>query len=150
MLAQTCPLESSPGAPGCQTSEITIPQLVGQVYEAAPVAERTRLIEYLIRPLGVLSLMAVANGIFAKAWFRSEWPDMHVRLEDVNTVSAVDVIALADRVQQVQVEAIDGLAQLLASSSVLAGSAAAVMLVAVLLKRSRTRRAEDSAQGSLP
>lgn len=128
-----------------QASEPSIPQLVGQVYEAAPVAERTRLIAHLIKPLGVLSLIAVANGIFAKARFRSTWPDMQLRLEDIGNVSVSDVIALVDRVQQVSVEAVDGLAQLVAGSTVLAGSAAA-MLVTVLVQRSRTRRAEDSAQ----
>lgn len=130
---------------GLQASEISIPELVGQVYEAAPVAERTRLLKHLMRPLGILSLVAVANGIFAKAWFRS--PDLQLRLEDVGNVQVTDVIALVDRVQQVSVEAVDGLAQLVAGSPLLAGSAAAAMLVTVLLQRARTRRAEDTAAG---
>lgn len=128
---------------GLQVSETNIPQLVGQVYEAAPAAERTRMIAHLMKPLGVLSLVAVANGIFAKARFRSTWPDMQLRLEDVGNVQVTDVVALVDRVQQVSVEAVDGLVQLLAGSPLLAGSAAAAMLVTVLVQRSRTRRAED-------
>ena len=39
---------------GCQVSEISIAQLVGEVYEFAPPAERRRLLEHLLRPLGVL------------------------------------------------------------------------------------------------
>ena len=131
---------------GLQTSEISIPELVGEVYEAAPLAERKRLIGYLMRPLGVLSLVAVANGIFAKARFRSTWPDMQLRLEDVGNVQPSDVVALVDRVQQVSIEAIDGLAQLLTASPLLAGSAAAIILVTVLMQRSRNRRAEDTPQ----
>ena len=127
----------------CQTSEVTIAQLVGQVYASAPATERGRLLEHLIRPLGILSLVAVANGIFAKIRFRSEWPDLHVRLEDAQNVSASDVIALVDHVQQVSVEAVDGLAKMLAGSPVLAGSAAAALLVTLLLQRARTRRADD-------
>ena len=138
----------SPRQPRFPTPETAIPQLVAEVYEAAPLAERTRLIAHLIRPLGVLSLVVVANGIFAKALFRSTWPDMQLRIEDVSNVRATDVIDLVDRVQQVSVEAVDGLAQLLTGSPLLAGSAAAVLLVAILVQRSRSRRAEDAAESS--
>src|SRR5450830_2024112 len=102
----------------CQVSEITIAQLVGQVYEFAPPAERSRLLEQLLRPLGVLSLVAVANGIFAKIRFRSGWPDLHVRLEDAQNVQASDIITLVSYVQQVSVHAVDGLADMLAASPV--------------------------------
>ncbi|MBK6322423.1 hypothetical protein [Candidatus Aalborgicola defluviihabitans] len=124
-------------------SEAAIAQLVGQVYEIAPPAERRRLLEHLIRPLGVLSLVAVANGIFASIRFRSGWPDLNVRMEDAQNVQAGDVIALVDYVQQVSVNAVDGLAHLLSASPVLTSSAAATLLITVLVQRARTRRAED-------
>lgn len=127
----------------CQVSEITIAQLVGQVYEAAPPVERSRLLEYLLRPLGVLSLVAVANGIFASIRFRSGWPDIHVRPEDAQNVEASDVITLVNHVQQVSLHAVDGLAAMLASSPVLTSSAAAAMLMTLLMQRARTRRAGD-------
>jgi hypothetical protein len=38
---------------------------MGQVYESASPSLRTRMLEPLMHPLGVLSLMAVANGAFA-------------------------------------------------------------------------------------
>ncbi|WP_296447877.1 hypothetical protein [Rhodoferax sp. UBA5149] len=128
---------------GCQVSEITIAQLVGQVYESAPPAERGRLLEYLMRPLGVLSLVAVANGIFASIRFRSGWPDLHVQLEDAQRVQANDVITLVSHVQQVSVHAVDGLVDMLSASPVMMGSAAAALLVTVLMQRARTRRASD-------
>lgn len=124
-------------------SEAAIAQLVGQVYEFAPPAERRRLLEHLIRPLGVLSLVAVANGIFASIRFRSGWPDLNVRMEDAQNVQPGDVIALVDYVQQVSVNAVDGLAHLLSASPVLTSSAAATLLITVLVQRARTRRAED-------
>ena len=127
----------------CQVSEISIAQLVGQVYESAPPAERSRLLEQLLRPLGVLSLVAVANGIFAKIWFRSGWPTMHVQFEDAQNVQARDVITLVNYVQQVSVHAVDGLADVLARSPVLTGSAAAALLVTLLVQRARMRRAGD-------
>jgi len=124
-------------------SEAAIAQLVGQVYEIAPPAERRRLLEHLIKPLGVLSLVAVANGIFASIRFRSGWPDLHVRVEDAQNVQARDVITLVNHVQQVSVHAVDGLAQLLLASPVMTGSAAASLLVTLLIQRSRNRRADD-------
>ena len=143
---------ANPGLPasdksGCQVSEASIAQLVGQVYESAPVAERSRLIEQLLRPLGVLSLVAVANGIFAKIRFRSGWPDLHVRLEDVQNVQASDIIVLVNHVQQVSVQAVNDLAGVLAASPVMMGSAAAALLMTLLLQRGRTRRASDCGVG---
>jgi hypothetical protein len=129
----------------CQVSEVTIAQLVAEVYESAPPAERSRLLEHLLRPLGVLSLVAVANGIFAKIRFRSGWPDIHIRPEDAQNVQPSDVVSLVNHVQQVSVHAIDGLANMLAASPVMTGSAAAVVLMTVLLQRAQTRRVGDLA-----
>ncbi len=120
-------------------SGTAIAQLVGQVYEAAPPTEQSRLVGHLLRPLGLLSLVAVANGIFAKVWFRSGQQSSQIRVEEVRNVRVGDVIALVDYVQQVSVEAVDGLAQMVASSPALAGSAAAALLVTALLRRARTR-----------
>jgi hypothetical protein len=129
-----------------QMSEISIPQLVGEVYEAAPPAERSRLLAHLLKPLGILSLVAVANGIFAKIRFRSGWPDIQVPLEDAQNVQASDVISLVSHVQQVSVHAVDGLAGILAASPAMAGSTAAALLIMVLLQHARNRRADDTLQ----
>jgi hypothetical protein len=131
------------GEPGCQPSAIPIAQLVAQVYETAPPALRVNLLEQLLKPLGVLSLIAIANGIFAKIRFNSGWPNMHIRFEDAQKVQARDVIALVERVQQVSVSSIDGLAKMIAASPVMAGSAAAALLVTVLMQSARTRRTGD-------
>lgn len=130
------PLDDTP-------SEATIAQLVGQVYAIAPPAERRRLLEHLLKPLGVLSVVAVANGIFANIRFRSGWSDLHVRLEDAQNVQPGDVITLVDYVQQVSLHAVDGLADMLAASPVMTGSAAAALLVTLLMQRARKRRADD-------
>jgi len=135
--------------PGRQSVDITIPQLVGEVFEAAPAVDRSHLLEQLLRPLGVLSLVAVAGGIFAKIRFRGGWHDFHVRLDDVQNVRVSDVVALVDYVQQVSVEAVDGLAHTLLASPMLAGSAATALLVSVLLQRDRVRRARAGAAGDL-
>jgi hypothetical protein len=131
----------SGASPAVQSHMLT--QLVGQVYEAAPVVERRRLLEQLLRPLGLLSIVAVANGVFAQFRLRGDWRELQVQLEDVQGIRASDVMALVEHVQQVSVEAVDGLAQLLARSPVLASSAAAALLMTWLLQRARNRRATD-------
>ncbi len=108
-------------------SEAAIAQLVGQVYAIAPSAERRRLLAHLLKPLGVLSIAAGTNGIFANIWFRSDSPEPHVRVEDAQNVQPGDVISLVNHVQQVSFHAVDGLADMLASSLVMTGSAAAVL-----------------------
>ena len=133
------------GATDATLTEANIAQLVGEVYAAAPPAERSRLLVHLIRPMGVLSLMAVANGIFASIRFRSGWSDISVPLEEVQSVQVGDVITLATRVQQVSLQALDGLTQVLSNSPTLMGSAATAVLLAVLLQRARNRRASDAA-----
>ena len=129
----------------------SIPKLVAEVYEAAPPAERSRLVEQLLRPLGVLSLFGVAGGIFANIRFRSSWPEPHIRTEDLSHVHAAQVATLVEHVQQVSVEAVDGLAQMLVSSPAISGSAAALMLVAVLVQRARLRESlRAAAEASVP
>ena len=68
---------------------------------------------------------------------------MHIRFEDAQKVQASDVMALVERVQQVSVTSVDGLAKLLRTSPVMAGSAAAALLATVLMQRARTRRVGD-------
>jgi hypothetical protein len=129
--------------PDRQASEAEIAQLVGQVYAIAPATVRTRLLEHLLKPLGVLSVVAVANGIFANIRLRSSVSDLHVRVEEAQSVQPGDVITLVNYVQQVSIHAVDGLADLLAASPLLTGSAAAALLITLLVQRSRNRRADD-------
>ena len=121
------------------TAEVSLPHLVGKVYESAPATERRRLLEHLMRPLGVLSMAVVANGIFSKLRFLGGWPDLHVRPEDAEAIRAEDVVALVDYVQQASSDVMYGLVQVVSESPVLSATAGATLLIATLLKRSRAR-----------
>lgn len=121
-----------------------IPGLVAQVYDAAPPSDRGHMLEQLLRPLGVLSLVAIADGVFARIRFRSGWQEMNIRLEDIQNVRSSDVIALVDHAQQVSIDAVDGLARLVLASPGLSGSAAAMVLVGLLLQRSRRNRVDEA------
>ena len=117
--------------------------LVGRAYESSPLQVRKSLLEQLIRSVGILGLVTIAGGVFAKIRLRGGWPDIAVRMDDLQDIRTSDVVALVDYVQQVSVNAVDGLAHLLSASPVLTSSAAATLLITVLVQRARTRRAED-------
>jgi hypothetical protein len=130
--------------PTCETDahkpDTPISHLLGQVYEAAPPAEQSRLLEHLLRPLSLLSLAAVANGIFAEIRFCSTWPDLQVRLVEAQNVHVSDVIALVDYVQQVNIESIHAITRMLMPSPLMASSAAA-LVAGVLMQRVQTHHA---------
>lgn len=125
------------------TKSRLLSQLVGKVYETAPAVEKSRLIEHLMRPLGILSLVAIANGIFASIRLRSASLNLRVGIDEVQKVQTSDVIALANCVQQVSMQAVHGLAQIVTASPPLASSAAAVVLVQILLKQATMQRIDD-------
>ena len=139
MSLELQPKHAQPGTRADATAT-SITELVGKVYEEAPPAERTFLIKHLLQPLGVLSILAVANGIFAKMMFRSGWQDLNLRPEDIQNVRASDVMALVDFAQQSSVDVVDRLAKVISASPVLASSAAAAVLVSLLVRRARRRR----------
>jgi len=124
-----------------------VARLVGKVYQSAPVAERGFLIRQLMQPLGILSLLAVANGVFAKIRLQGGLTSLQSRLDDLQGIQVSDVVDLANYVQQVSLHAVDGLAQTLAASPALAGSAAAALLVKLLMERASHRRETDRLAG---
>ena len=124
-----------------RSAEQRIGELVAQVYRGAPAPERRRLLEHLLKPLSLLSLFAVANGVFAKIWFRRGWQDLDIRIDDLDMVGAGDVAALVDFVQQVSVETVDQLTQVVAASPALGASAGAALLIAALVQRVRSKSA---------
>ena len=121
-------------------------ELVGRVYAIAPPVLKTRLVAHLMRPLGILSLVTVANGVFASIRFRGASMDFPVGIDDVKSVQTSDVIALASFTQQVSIQAVDGLIQILTTSPAMMSSAAALLLVQILVRQSRKRRVNDVAQ----
>jgi hypothetical protein len=139
MTQQREPHDAAAGELPGAAPEVSLPQLVARVYESAPAVERSRLLEHLMRPLGVLSMAVVANGIFSKLRFLGGWPDLHIRPEDAEAIRAEDVVALVDYVQQASSDVMYGLVQLVSESPVMSATAAATLLTAVLLKRARAR-----------
>jgi hypothetical protein len=140
----------SQSAASSHAPDIAIPELVGKIYDAAPIAERCRMLEHLMKPLGVLALVGVCNGVFAKIWFRGGWNNLRILPEDAQTVQGIDVIRLVDYVQQASAETINGLASLLTNSPMIVYSAAAATLVTVLVRCIQTRRTGLGKAGGPP
>jgi len=126
-----------------EQQEHILAQLVGKVYDAAPTPIKTQLIALLMRPLGLLSLMAIANGVFAKIRSHGGWPNLMINADDTLNVASGDIVALTDFVQQISSESLNDLAQLLITTPVMAGSGAAAVLVAILLRKIQSRRSGD-------
>lgn len=121
-----------------------VPTLLGQVYAESPVSLKSRLLEQLLKPLGLLSLATVCNGAFANLAFNNDWFKRGIRPELVQSVDADQVMALTGYVQQVSFQAVDGLAQVLSGSPVMQGSVAASALLALLMKRGREQPKTDA------
>jgi len=136
------PNSNLPASVPRQVSEpcVSLPKLIGQVYESAPLSLRARIIEQLMRPMGVLGLAAIADGIFAGIRLRDRSAFPNVALEDATAIRPSDVVALADWAQQVSSDAINGLAKVISTSPVLASSAAAAILVGLLVRSSSDAR----------
>ena len=111
----------------------SIPNLVAEVFAAAPTDAKARLLEPLLRPLGPMSLFGIAGGVFARARLHAGWPELHVRPEDILSIRPVDVTTLVAFVQQVSADAILGVASVMSSSAGYSGPAAAVLLAALLM-----------------
>jgi hypothetical protein len=116
-------------------ASVALPVLVGKVFEEASPTERGRLLEQLLKPLGILALVAIANGNFARLTLVNGWSRLTIRAEDTQFIESQDVVALASRVQQISMQAIEGLSHIVSTSPMLAGSTAAAMLLAVLAKQ---------------
>ena len=143
MNRQSAPQPAGAEGIGTGTSDVSLPRLVSEVYAAAPAAERSRLLEHLLRPLGVLSLAVVANGIFSKIRFLSGWPEPHIQPEQLDSVRAEHVIALVEYVQQASSDVMLGLVQVLSESPAMSATAAATLLITVLLNRARRKQADS-------
>ncbi len=89
------------------------PERLGELFEAASPEVRLKIVEHLIRPLGVLPLVTVADGIFAKIRFKGGWPELNICQQDIAAVQRSDVVSLAQYVQQEDERLLHGLLDLI-------------------------------------
>lgn len=140
-------MENPMPLPHSAPSPDDVPDLVGRIYAEAPAPLRSTLLDQLMRPLGLLSLVAVAGGAFARLKSRSGWHDGPPPLEHLREISPADVVALAEHVQQVSSDAVDTLLQTLVNSPLLAGSVTAAVLAVSFARRRARHQAAMRARG---
>ena len=93
------------------------PEQVGDLFEAASPDDRLKIVEHLIRPLGVMPLVTVADGVFAKIRFKGGWPALNIQRQDIAALRRRDVVQLAEYLQQEDERVLHGLMYRLPSST---------------------------------
>lgn len=115
------------------TDRVSSARLVARLYRVSDAPLRARLLALLLRPLGTLSLVAVAAGAFGSFLGRSRMQDPSLAVEQVTRFSSEQVFELARFVEQVSPQTLQQVADLLSENPI--GLAAFSSSVAVLLYR---------------
>ena len=118
-------------------------RLVARVYGDASAEMRRDMLVSIAKPLGVLSLVAVANGVFSKAVFEDPQTTQHISLEQIPSIAQHDVWTLIDFAYQVSGNAFDGLARLIVASPSVAATTSALLLLTWIAQRRDRRRSTD-------
>lgn len=118
-------------------------RLVARIYRSASEPLRADMLACLLRPLGTLSLVAVASGAFARLMQRDGVPPDRVPVEEAARYSSEQILELAHFVHEVDPDTFEQLAALLTDSTlgVTALSASALVL---LYRRFRPASAASS------
>lgn len=114
-----------------------LPLWVAGLYRDAHAGLRAQLLERLLRPMGVLGLVAVADGVFAALRQRHGWQDAQVTAEDTTAVSADHVFQLATYLQERTPEALASLTDLLATHPAALATVSGALLWDLLRRGSR-------------
>ena len=117
-----------------------IARVVSRVYHAANGAVRADMLAHLLRPLGVLGLVSVASGAFARLLRRDGLVPDTISAEDIVRYSSEQVRELTIFVHEVNPEALQPLIEQLAQNGMGIAALSTAALV-MLLRSSRGRSA---------
>ena len=119
-------------ADGAQADAVLVPLYVSGVFRESPLDFRAQLVECLMRPMGALGLVAVANGVFAAVRQRHGWDRLQVTLDDTARISADQVLELSSYLQQTAPDVFDQVAKLVSAQPAVASGLSAMLLMHVL------------------
>ncbi len=129
-----------PEAPADEAAlDCLIAELIGDVYQAAQQDARLRLLDHLLRPLGALAVLGVAQGVFASVQFRRTRQDVQIEAEDLVAIRRADVVSLVRFVQQASIPTVCSLAELIQRMPAIASTGMGVALVGFLHRRAAGR-----------
>ena len=140
-----------PKAPGANGNAIAgqraaVARLVSRVYRAANDAMRANMLASLLRPLGMLSLVAVASGAFARLLQRNGVVPDRISTADITQYSGDQILELALFVHEVNPDALQQLAEQLAQNTMGMTALSATTLV-LLHRRLRPGSGPSTASG---
>ena len=124
---------------GGEAGAALVPLYVSGVFREAPTPLRAQLIECLMKPMGALGLVAVANGVFAALRQRHGWHHLQVTLDDATRITGDQILELAAYLQQTTPEVFGQVGELVSRQPALTGSLSAVLLLHVLHRTVRRR-----------
>lgn len=119
-----------------------ISKLIGDAFEAAQASDKSVMLNHLLGSVGVLSLATVANGIFFWHQLGEFSTDSWLAARKSNPVEVRNIRDLAQRVQQINAEAIDELVEVFNAPPLSTTSSVGALLAELPLRRTR-RHHED-------
>ena len=122
---------------------VAIAKVVSRVYRAANDALRSDMLTHLLRPLGVLGLVAVASGAFARLMRRDGLVPETISADDIARYSSEQIRELTMFVHEVNPDALQPLVEQLAQNGMGIAALSTAALV-MLLRSSRGRSALSS------
>jgi hypothetical protein len=117
-----------------------IARVVSRVYRAANGAARADMLAHLLRPLGLLGLVSVASGAFARLVQRDGLVPDTISAEDIVRYSSEQIRELTIFVHEVNPDALQPLIEQLAGHG-MGITALSTAALAMLLRSSRGRSA---------
>ncbi|SPE19950.1 hypothetical protein SBBP1_1090003 [Burkholderiales bacterium] len=121
------------------TSAQRIPELVSEIYDEAPAPVRTKLLEYLLRPVGPLALVTIATGAFAHLLHRLTRDATPISSDDAARITSDHVLELACYVEQCSPHALERIGSLIADSQMGVATMSGSALLLALGARSTSR-----------
>jgi len=82
--------------------EGSIFQCIACLYAEAQADERAHIVELLLKPIGALSLIGVAGGLFAKIRFKSPQGQTRLHMNDIAVIKPEDVLELAIQAEEIE------------------------------------------------
>lgn len=132
--AAQMPMTAHSDADKSSRMRFRIARLVSRVYRAADGTVRADMLAHLLRPLGLLGLVSVASGAFARLVRRDGLLPDTISAEDIVRYSGEQVLELALFAHEVNPEALQPLIEQLAQNCM--GIAALSTATLVMLLRS--------------
>jgi hypothetical protein len=127
----------SPQTPAAAAPHPLVPLWVAGLYREASGSVRAGLLECLLRPVGMLGLVAVAGGVFAALRQRHGWQALEVTVEDTRQVTEDHVYQLALYLQEAAPQGLARLADLLSQQPAALATVSGALLLEALRQRRR-------------